>query len=207
MRTIKNSSAIDFSKSEGLVPAIIQDAVTRNVLMLGYMNKEALDKTLAEQQVTFYSRSKQRLWTKGESSGHYLSVHEVLLDCDADTLLVLVKPNGPTCHTGDDTCFATKNEEHTFAFLDHLEDVIRSRKQASGDHSYTRRLFDAGINKMAQKVGEEGVETTIEAVAGNKERYKEEAADLLFHLLVLTQGLDLEMREVMDVLKARHSKK
>lgn len=188
-----------------MAPAIVQDAYTHKVLMLGYMNKEALQKTFEEGLVTFFSRSKQRLWTKGESSGHTLLMKEVYLDCDADTLLISVEPQGPTCHTGDDTCFQDENRMEGFTFLKKLENVISSRKQASGENSYTKRLFEAGINKMAQKVGEEGVETTIEAVAGNKERYKEEAADLLFHLMVLTSGMGMEMKDIIDVLQKRHA--
>ena len=205
MRSITDSSGVDFQKGGGLVPAIVQDAHTHKVLMLGYMNQEALQKTFEQGLVTFFSRSKQALWTKGESSGNTLILKGVYLDCDADSLLISAEPNGPTCHTGDDTCFQEENRLEGFTFLKKLEGVISARKQASGENSYTKRLFDAGIHKMAQKVGEEGVETTIEAVAGNKERYKEEAADLLFHLMILTQGMDMEMKDIIDVLQQRHS--
>jgi phosphoribosyl-ATP pyrophosphohydrolase/phosphoribosyl-AMP cyclohydrolase len=206
MRKITDGSKVDFKKAGGLVPAVIQDLSTQKVLMLGYMNADALEKTFQTGLVTFYSRSKQALWTKGETSGNSLAMQAVYLDCDADTLLVMALPKGPTCHTGDDTCFGDDNKGGSFAFLEQLEEVIQSRKEASGETSYTKRLFESGILKMAQKVGEEGVETTIEAVAGNKDRYKEEAADLLFHLIVLTRGMDMEMKDIIEVLQKRHTR-
>ena len=173
----------DFSK--GLIPAIIQDAQTRKVLMLGYMNEEAYMKTLAEKHVTFFSRSKNRLWTKGETSENYLDVVDVAVDCDQDTILIQANPAGPTCHTGADTCFNESNSDNA-AWLDHLKHIIRSRKNASADTSYTASLFQKGTHKVAQKVGEEAVELVIEALMKNDELFKGEAADLIFHLLVLS---------------------
>lgn len=196
---------IDFEKGGGLVPAIVQDAVTKSVLMLGYMNEEALKVTQETGKVTFYSRSKSRLWTKGETSGNYLHLKEVKVDCDNDTLLVTVYPQGPACHTGSDTCFNEENRGGG-AFLDYLENVIRQRKTESADKSYTRSLFDKGINKIAQKVGEEAVELVIEAKDDNADLFKGEAADLLFHLLVLFEEKQIPLREVIGVLEDRHRK-
>jgi phosphoribosyl-ATP pyrophosphohydrolase/phosphoribosyl-AMP cyclohydrolase len=194
----------DFEKGEGLIPAIIQDADTQKVLMLGYMNEEALQKTQQEGRVTFYSRSKQRLWTKGESSGNYLEVKDIRIDCDDDTLLIKVNPAGPVCHTGADTCFSEKNEGS--AFLHQLESVIIDRKLNPDESSYTSSLFKKGINKIAQKVGEEAVEIVIEAKDDNKDLFLGEAADLLYHYLVLLAAKDIKLDEVLDLLKGRHQK-
>ena len=194
----------DFEKSEGLIPAIIQDADTRKVLMLGYMNEAALQKTLEEGSVTFYSRSKDRLWTKGESSGNFLEVKDISIDCDNDTLLIKVNPTGPVCHTGTDTCFTEINEGS--AFLHQLESVIVDRKNNPNDSSYTASLFKKGINKIAQKVGEEAVELVIEAKDENKELFLGEAADLLYHYLVLLAAKDIKVDEVLKLLEKRHEK-
>jgi phosphoribosyl-ATP pyrophosphohydrolase/phosphoribosyl-AMP cyclohydrolase len=198
---------IDFTKNpDHLVPAIIQDAGTRKVLMLGYQNKEAFEKTLELKKVTFYSRSKQRLWTKGEESGNFLELKEHKIDCDNDTILYYVKPHGPTCHKGTDTCWAEQNEEH-FGFLSHLENTIEERKtNSSAEKSYVASLFEKGINKIAQKVGEEAVETVIEAKDNNEELFLNESADLLFHYLVLLQAKNYKLEDVVKVLKARHNK-
>jgi phosphoribosyl-ATP pyrophosphohydrolase/phosphoribosyl-AMP cyclohydrolase len=193
----------DFTK--GLVPAIIQDAYTRKVLMLGYMNEEAYSKTIADNRVTFFSRSKNRLWTKGESSENYLDVLSIEVDCDQDTILIGVKPAGPTCHTGSDTCFNSANSDNA-AWLDHLKHVIRSRKVASSDSSYTASLFQKGTHKIAQKVGEEAVELVIEAMMDNDELFKGETADLLFHLLVLLEDRGIGLEEIIKTLQARHLK-
>jgi len=194
---------IDFTKGSGLVPAIIQDSVTRNVLMLGYMNEEAYNKTKEAGKVTFFSRTKNRLWTKGETTGNFLHVVDIKLDCDQDTLLIKVKPNGPTCHTGDDTCWSEKNEGRTF-FLEKLQEVIRDRKNNPTDQSYTASLFKKGINKIAQKVGEEAVEIVIEAKDNNDDLFKGEAADLLFHYLILLEAKGFQLDDVIKVLEARH---
>jgi phosphoribosyl-AMP cyclohydrolase / phosphoribosyl-ATP pyrophosphohydrolase len=205
MRNLENTESVNFDKINGLIPAIIQDASTSKVLMLGYMNAESLQKTITEGRVTFFSRSKQRLWTKGESSGNFLDVKAILLDCDADTLLIKVNPIGPVCHTGDDTCFDEGNMDKG-QFVFELMDIIKSRKSADLGKSYTRSLFESGIAKMAQKVGEEAVETVIEAMANNKDKFKEEAADLLFHYLVLIEAMDLNFSDIASVLKNRHKK-
>lgn len=194
----------DFEKSAGLIPAIIQDADTRKVLMLGYMNEAALQKTQYEGRVTFYSRSKDRLWTKGESSGNFLEVKDIGIDCDNDTLLIKVNPTGPVCHTGTDTCFTENNEGS--AFLHQLESVIVDRKNNPNDSSYTASLFKKGINKIAQKVGEEAVELVIEAKDDNKELFLGEAADLLYHYLVLLAAKDISLDEVLNLLKQRQGK-
>ncbi|MCC6412815.1 MAG: bifunctional phosphoribosyl-AMP cyclohydrolase/phosphoribosyl-ATP diphosphatase HisIE [Saprospiraceae bacterium] len=191
----------DFSKSS-LIPAIIQDANTGAVLMLGYMNSEALEQTQATGRVTFFSRSKQRLWTKGETSGHFLNVKDIKLDCDNDALLIKAEPVGPVCHTGADTCWNEKNETSSFLFA--LEKVIQSRKGASPESSYTASLFASGMPKMAQKVGEEAVETVIEALGGTDERLLSESADLLYHLLVLLSARGLSLGDVEEVLRGRH---
>jgi phosphoribosyl-ATP pyrophosphohydrolase/phosphoribosyl-AMP cyclohydrolase len=196
---------IDFDKDNGLVPAIIQDFSTNKVLMLGFMNQEAFEKTQKEKRVTFYSRSKKRLWTKGESSGHFLNVKEILLDCDNDTLLIKAQPDGPTCHTGNDTCWNESNKGKT-AFIDHLKAVIKDRKKNPSGKSYTSSLFALGINKIAQKVGEEAVELVIESKDNNKELFKGEAADLLFHLLILLEEKQIDLDEVIAVLEERHKK-
>ena len=195
---------IDFNKNnDGLVPAIIQDANTRKVLMLGYMNEEAYNKTLDTKQVTFYSRSKNRLWTKGEESGNSLNLVDIKVDCDNDTLLILVNPDGPTCHKGTDTCWAESNEQ-TFGFLSQLEDVIKNRKDNSkSDKSYVASLFEKGINKIAQKVGEEAVEMVIEAKDSNSDLFLNESADLLFHYLILLQAKGYSLKDIVEVLKSR----
>jgi phosphoribosyl-ATP pyrophosphohydrolase/phosphoribosyl-AMP cyclohydrolase len=193
----------DFSK--GLIPAVIQDAQTRKVLMLGYMNEEAYAKTQAEKRVTFFSRSKNRLWTKGETSENYLDVVSLAVDCDQDTILIQVNPAGPTCHTGSDTCFNESNADNS-AWLDHLKHIIRSRKNASADTSYTASLFQKGTHKVAQKVGEEAVELVIEAMMDNDELFKGEAADLIFHLLVLLEDRGIGLEEIVKTLQARHQK-
>ena len=194
---------INYDKNTGLVPAIIQDADTHTVLMLGYMNQEALEKTLTDNRVTFFSRSKQRLWTKGEESGNFLDVVDIKNDCDNDTLLIKVHPYGPTCHLGSDTCWDQKNSA-TFGFISELEDIIQSRKESPDSTSYTSSLFVAGINKIAQKVGEEAVEVVIEAKDNNEELFLNESADLLFHYLVLLQAKGYKLNDVVDVLKTRH---
>ncbi len=194
---------IDFTKSDGLVPVVIQDVNTNKVLMLGYMNKEAFEKTQKEGRVTFFSRSKQRLWTKGEESKNYLEVKEILLDCDGDSLLIKVVPAGPTCHTGADTCWSEKNEDKT-TFLTHLKKVIRDRKNNPTEKSYTSSLFEKGVNKVAQKVGEEAIELVIEAKDDNKDLFLGEAADLIFHYLVLLEHKNIDLDEVIGVLEKRH---
>jgi phosphoribosyl-AMP cyclohydrolase / phosphoribosyl-ATP pyrophosphohydrolase len=198
-------STIDFSKSaDGLIPAVVQDTDTGTVLMLGYMNREALEHTQAQGRVTFFSRSKQRLWTKGESSENYLHVQQILADCDGDTLLIKARPAGPTCHTGADTCFGEPNTGKA-AFLNYLQkQVIRERRLNPSEKSYTSQLFGLGVNKIAQKVGEEAVEVVIEAKDTNDELFKGEVADLLFHLLVLLEHKNVDLDEVIDVLSSRH---
>lgn len=196
---------VNFGKyADGLVPAIVQDEDTLRVLMLGFMNEAALAKTRETGKVTFYSRSKQRLWTKGEESGHFLLAGDIRVDCDEDTLLVKARPQGPTCHTGADTCWSEDNVPGDF--LTYLEGVIASRKGASPETSYTAKLFARGINKVAQKVGEEAVELVIEAKDNDKNLFLNEAADLLFHYLVLLQAKGYSLSEVTDVLKERHAK-
>lgn len=194
---------IDFKKGNGLVPAIIQDWSTNKVLMLGYMNEEALKLTKAEGKVTFYSRTKNRLWTKGETSGNFLIVKEITVDCDDDTLLIKAEPKGPTCHTGADTCFDESNSANAL-FLHYLQDIIVDRKNSTSEKSYTKSLFDKGINKIAQKVGEEAVELVIEAKDSDDDLFKNEAADLLFHFLVLLEAKEVKLEEVIEVLKERH---
>jgi len=197
---------IDYKKySDGLVPAIVQDFKTHKVLMLGFMNEEAVKKTMAEGKVTFYSRSKQRLWTKGEESGNHLMVKEILSDCDYDTLLIKAQALGPTCHTGADTCWSERN--HSEDFLYYLEDIIELRKKSSDEKSYVRSLFGKGINKIAQKVGEEAVETVIEAKDNNDELFLNEAADLLFHYLILLNAKGHNLQSVVNILQKRHSNK
>ena len=196
---------VNFKKySDGLVPAIIQDAKTNKVLMLGFMNVEALIKTSELQKVTFFSRSKNHLWTKGEESGNYLFVKEIRTDCDNDTLLIKAEPAGPVCHTGADTCWDEKNE--TDNFLLQLEEIITERKNNPTQKSYTNSLFESGMNKIAQKVGEEAVELVIEAKDDNAVLFKNEAADLLFHYLVLLQAKGFKLDDVVEVLKERHKK-
>lgn len=197
---------INFDKSpDGLVPAVIQDADTGKVLMLGYMNQEAYEKTVAENIVTFFSRSKQRLWTKGETSNNFLHVREILVDCDGDTLLIKASPAGPVCHTGADTCFNEVNLGKG-QFLNYLQQVIHDRKVNPSDQSYTASLFNKGVNKIAQKVGEEAVELVIEAKDNNDHLFKGEAADLLFHFLVLLEHKNIQLDDIVAVLQGRHSK-
>ena len=195
---------IDFAKSpNGLVPAVIQDFNTHKVLMLGYMSQESLDKTLASGQVTFFSRSKNRLWTKGEESGHFLELKSVAPDCDKDTLLIKAVPTGPVCHTGADTCWSEVN--HTEDFLAHLEEIISLRRKSKDPSSYVHSLFEKGLNKVAQKVGEEAIELVIEAKDNNADLFLGEAADLLFHYLVLLNIKGHTLQEVIDVLQKRHA--
>ncbi len=195
---------IDFAKyADGLVPAIIQDGVTNKVLMLGFMNQDALSKTKELQKVTFYSRTKNRLWTKGEESGNFLLVKEIIIDCDKDTLLIKVNPVGSVCHTGADTCFNEKNTSDNFLF--DLEKIIIDRKNNPSEQSYTSSLFKKGINKIAQKVGEEAVELVIEAKDDNAHLFKDEAADLLFHYLILLQAKGFGLNNIIGVLKERHA--
>jgi phosphoribosyl-ATP pyrophosphohydrolase/phosphoribosyl-AMP cyclohydrolase len=191
---------VDFKKySDGLVPAIIQDHKTQKVLMLGFMNEEALQKTMREGKVTFYSRSKKRLWTKGEESGNTLVLKEVMSDCDDDTLLIKAEPTGPVCHTGADTCWSERN--HAEDFLSYLEHIIELRKGSDDEGSYVRKLFQSGINKIAQKVGEEAVELLIEAKDVNNELFLNEASDLLFHYLILLQAKGYKLEDVIAILK------
>ena len=197
-------NSVDFQKSGGLVPAIIQDHLSDKVLMLGYMNRAALDQTLAEGKVTFFSRSKERLWTKGESSNNFLHLVDIAVDCDQDTLLIKARPDGPTCHTGADTCWNEKNVSSDF--LQQLENVIRQRRDQPDDNSYTTSLFKRGINKIAQKVGEEAVELVIEAKDNNADLFLNEAADLLFHYLILLSAKGYELGDVVKILESRHKK-
>lgn len=192
---------IDFQKNEGLVPVIIQHASTLQVLMLGYMNEEALEKTRAEGRVTFFSRSKQRLWTKGETSGNFLTVDDIQVDCDNDTVLIKAYPQGPTCHTGSTSCF---QEETPKGFLYELEKVIEQRITENPEGSYTSRLFSRGVNKVAQKVGEEAVELVIEAKDDNIDLFRNEAADLLYHYLILLKTKNLKLQDIEAVLMERH---
>lgn len=194
---------IDFTKNNGLIPAIIQDNETKTVLMLGYMNQEALDTTLETQKVTFFSRSKNRLWTKGEESGNFLNLVSLKNDCDNDTLLIQVNPVGPTCHTGSDTCWQEENNS-SYSFLSKLENTIQERKEnATSEKSYVASLFEKGMNKIAQKVGEEAVEVVIEAKDNNDDLFLSESADLLFHYLILLQAKGFKLNDVVEVLKSR----
>lgn len=196
---------VDFNKGNGLAPVIVQHFKSNTILMLGYMNEEALEKTKELGKATFFSRSKNRLWTKGETSDNYLIVKDILIDCDQDTILIKADPQGPTCHTGSDTCF---NEElsSNVDFLYQLEEVIFDRKNNPTEKSYTTSLFQKGINKIAQKVGEEATEVVIDAMDNNRERLKEETADLLYHLLVLLAEKDIALNEISEVLRKRHAK-
>lgn len=200
---------INFEKyADGLVPAIVQDAETRQVLMLGFMNAEAFEQTQASGKATFFSRSRQKLWTKGETSGNFLDVAEILIDCDADTILIKAKPSGAVCHTGADTCFNEKNfpakpQRREELFLFELEKIILDRKENPQENSHTSRLFAKGLNKIAQKVGEEAVELVIEAKDHNADLFKAEAADLLYHLLVLFAEKNIKLTDVLEVLKQR----
>jgi phosphoribosyl-ATP pyrophosphohydrolase/phosphoribosyl-AMP cyclohydrolase len=193
----------DFNKNpDGLLPAIVQDVQTLKVLMLGYMNQEALEKTISSGKVTFFSRSKKRLWTKGEESGHFLNFKSLKIDCDHDTLLVFAQPLGPTCHKGTDTCWGERNQSE-LGFVNELEAVIENRKTAPQDGSYVSSLFEKGIYKIAQKVGEEAVETVIEAIANREELFMEEAADLFFHYLILLQSKGKTLKDIGAVLEKR----
>ena len=195
---------IDFEKMDGLVPAIIQDATTKNVLMLGFMNEEAYEKTLATKHITFWSRTRNTLWTKGETSGHFLNLVDMKIDCDNDTLLVRVNPVGPTCHTGTDTCWGEENESNPLLFLSELQSFIDKRKQEMPEGSYTTSLFTKGVNKIAQKVGEEALETVIEATNGTDDHLVYEASDLLYHLIVLLTEKGLRIEDVAEELHKRH---
>lgn len=200
---------VDFNKGNGLVPVIVQDAVTRRVLMLGYMNEEALTITQERGLVTFYSRSRQKLWTKGETSGNYLTVRDIATDCDNDTILIKAIPSGPVCHKGSDTCFDEANNPSLMTsseFLFYLEEVIFDRREHPIEGSYTNHLFSRGINKIAQKVGEEAVELVIEAMDDNKPLFLGEAADVIYHMLVLLAQKNVHLEEVVEVLKRRHSR-
>ena len=195
---------IDFNKMDGLVPAIIQDATTKNVLMLVFMNEEAYQKTLELKRVTFFSRTKKRLWTKGEESGNFLNVVDIKLDCDNDTLLILVNPEGPVCHKGTDTCWGEKNEANPLLFLSELQDFIETRYKEMPEGSYTTSLFKDGINRMAQKVGEEALEAVIEACNGTNERLVYEGSDLFYHLVVLLTSKGLRIEDIARELEQRH---
>lgn len=196
----ENYQQLDFAKADGLIPAIVQHALSGEVLMQGYMNDDATQSTLASRQVTFFSRSKQRLWTKGESSGHSLQLVSMHTDCDQDSLLILALPQGPTCHLGTRSCFT---DQHAVPMLQKLMDVIQARKSAAPDSSYTAKLFAAGIKRAAQKVGEEGVEVALAATAGDDQELLNESADLLYHLLVVLAARDLDLNAVLKVLQQR----
>jgi phosphoribosyl-ATP pyrophosphohydrolase/phosphoribosyl-AMP cyclohydrolase len=199
---------IDFTKySDGLVPAIVQDANTHKVLMLGFMNQEAINSTIESKKVTFFSRSKQRIWTKGETSGNFLEFVAMHIDCDRDTLLIQAKPIGAVCHTGADTCFDEQNKENPIQFIETLEQIIQNYYQNPQENSYTSSLFKKGINKIAQKVGEEAVEIVIEAKDDNKDLFLGEAADLLYHYLVLLTAKNFSLADVVEILKKRHQNK
>ena len=197
-------ATIDFNKMGGLVPAIVQDATTKTVLMLGFMNEEAYLKTLELKKVTFYSRTRQRLWTKGEESGHFLHLVDIKVDCDQDTLLVLVNPEGPTCHKGTDTCWGEKNEANPMLFLSELQDFIEKRHEEMPEGSYTTSLFKDGINRIAQKVGEEALETVIEACNGTNDRLVYEGSDLFYHLIVLLTAKGMRIEDLARELQVRH---
>lgn len=203
--TQDNIQQLDWQKMDNLIPAIVQDANSGKVLMQGYMNPEAVQATLTLRQVTFYSRSKLRLWTKGETSNNTLSLVEITADCDQDSILVLALPKGPTCHTGTETCWSS-SQSSQMSFIAELEQVIASRKGADPDSSYTAHLYSKGIKRIAQKVGEEGVETALAATVKDLEELKNESADLLYHLIVLLQASDLSLNDVVSVLKERHAK-
>ena len=196
---------IDFNKMNGLVPAIIQDAVTKNVLMLGYMNQEAYRKTIETKKVTFWSRERKCLWTKGETSGNYLNLINIKNDCDNDTLLISVHPEGPTCHTGTDTCWGETNNYNPILFLSELQDFINQRYHDMPEDSYTTSLFKKGVNRIAQKVGEEALETVIEATAGTKDKLVYEASDMLYHLIVLLTNKGLRIENLAQELLERHT--
>lgn len=195
---------INFEKQNGLVPAIIQDSVTLNVLMLGYMNEEAYKKTISTKKVTFYSRSRECLWTKGETSGNYLELVSIKTDCDNDTLLIRAIPHGPTCHTGTDTCWGEDNKKNPVLFLTELQDFINKRHEEMPENSYTTSLFKDGTERMAQKVGEEALEAVIEAVKGDNKRLIYESSDMLYHLIVLLTSKGLRIEQVISELAERH---
>ncbi|MCR4582109.1 MAG: bifunctional phosphoribosyl-AMP cyclohydrolase/phosphoribosyl-ATP diphosphatase HisIE [Prevotella sp.] len=195
---------IDFEKCGGLVPAIIQDARTNNVLMLGYMNQEAVDKTVQTKKVTFWSRSRQCLWTKGETSGNFLNLVSIKVDCDNDTLLVRALPDGPTCHKGTDTCWGEDNEVNPLLFLTELQDFINHRHEEMPEGSYTTSLFKDGVNRMAQKLGEEALEAVIEATNGSNEKFVYEASDMIYHLIVLLTSKGLRIEDIAAELAKRH---
>ncbi len=196
---------IDFEKTDGLVPAIIQDNTTRNVLMLGYMNREAYEKTMATGKVTFWSRSRNCLWTKGETSGNFLNLVDIKVDCDNDTLLVRVNPTGPACHLGTDTCWGETNDANPLLFLTELQDFINKRHEEMPEGSYTTSLFKDGLNRMAQKVGEEALEAVIEATNGTNDRLIYEASDMFYHLIVLLTSKGLRIEDIVKELKERHA--
>ncbi|NIG76484.1 bifunctional phosphoribosyl-AMP cyclohydrolase/phosphoribosyl-ATP diphosphatase HisIE [Klebsiella sp. Ap-873] len=202
MLTEQQLAQLDWEKTDGLMPVIVQHAVSGEVLMLGYMNQDALAKTLESGKVTFFSRTKQRLWTKGETSGHFLNVVRIAPDCDNDTLLVLVNPIGPTCHLGTSSCFGETH--HDWLFLFELEQLLASRKTADPASSYTAKLYASGTKRIAQKVGEEGVETALAATVNDRHELTNEASDLMYHLLVLLQDQDLDLSTVIENLRARH---
>lgn len=210
MSSIVDNDSIEQLKwpADGLLPLIVQHAISGKVLMQGYANSDALRHTLKTGQVTFFSRSKQRLWTKGESSGHFLTLKSLSADCDSDSLLALALPDGPTCHLGTETCWDNKTADNanspSLSFLTDLEAVIAERQHADPKSSYTASLFNRGVKRIAQKVGEEGVESALAAMAGDREELKNEAADLIFHLLVLLRSQDLQLNDVIEVLKSRH---
>ena len=205
MNEFKNISQINFSKLDGLVPVVVQDNESLKVLMVGFMNSEAVEKTLELGNVTFFSRTKKRLWTKGEESGNYLNVVSILIDCDNDTLLIKAKPVGPVCHTGTDTCFDESNSKNDIQFLTYLQDFIEKRKKEMPQGSYTTSLFEKGTGKIAQKVGEEAVETIVGAMSGDEENFIYEAGDLLYHLIVLLTHKGYRIEDVAKELKRRHS--
>ena len=196
---------IDFEKTDGLVPAIIQDNTTRNVLMLGYMNREAYEKTMATGKVTFWSRSRNCLWTKGETSGNFLNLVDIKVDCDNDTLLVRVNPTGPACHLGTDTCWGETNDANPLLFLTELQDFINKRHEEMPEGSYTTSLFKDGLNRMAQKVGEEALEAVIEATNGTNDRLIYEASDMFYHLIVMLTSKGLRIEDIAKELKERHA--
>lgn len=205
MNELKNIDQVDFEKLNGLVPAVVQDDKSMKVLMVGFMNREALEKTQEFGKVTFFSRTKERLWTKGEESGNFLNVVSILLDCDSDTLLIKANPAGPVCHTGADTCFSEINPKSNVQFLSYLQDFIDRRKQEMPDNSYTTSLFKAGTGKISQKVGEEAVETIIGAMANDDENFIYESADLLYHLIVLLSHKGFRIEDIINELNKRHS--
>jgi phosphoribosyl-ATP pyrophosphohydrolase/phosphoribosyl-AMP cyclohydrolase len=205
MKVLQQISDIDFAKLDGLVPAVVQDNNTQVVLMVGFMNADAVNKTLETGKVTFFSRTKNRLWTKGEESGNFLNVTQILIDCDNDTLLIKANPVGPVCHTGEDTCFKEKNQESGIQFLTHLQDVIDQRKRDMPEGSYTTSLFAKGTRKITQKVGEEAVETIIGAMANDDENFIYESADLIYHLMVLLTHKGYRVEDIVAELKKRHS--